>query len=121
MEPSIAPRTADQKGFRGSPGNHCFTLFSQLREILFATSELRHDATVSMQLGARDEHRSATDGACHLKNVVNTKRKDIAMLYVFNSANRVQIAWNSVLPAPKANEKPRSGALNNLIRTLSAG
>lgn len=43
------------------------------------------------------------------------------MLYVFNSANRVQIAWNSVLPAPKANEKPRSGALNNLIRTLSAG
>lgn len=74
-----------------------------------------------MQLKTLDEHRAASDGDCHLKNVANTKRKDIAMLYVFNSANRVQIAWNNVLPAQKANEKPRSGALNSLIRTLSAG
>ncbi len=74
-----------------------------------------------MQLNTPDEHRAASDGDCHLKYVVNTKRKDIAMLYVFNSANRVQIAWNNVLPARKANEKPRSGALNSLIRTLSAG
>jgi len=43
------------------------------------------------------------------------------MLYVFNSANRVQIAWNNVLPAQKANQKPRSGVLNSFIRTLSAG
>ncbi|MBU2486689.1 MAG: hypothetical protein KKG78_16525 [Alphaproteobacteria bacterium] len=95
--------------------------FSQRRHFLFATSELRHAAPETMQLNGPDEHRAASDGACHLKNVVNTKRKDIAMLYVFNSANRVQIAWNSVLPAPKANEKPRSGALNSLIRTFSAG
>ena len=121
MQLSIAPWTGDQKGFRGAFGNHCFTLISQLHKILFATSELRHDATVSMQLGARDEHRSAADGDCHFENVVNTKRKDIAMLYVFNSANRVQIAWNNVLPAQKASEKPRSGTLNSFIRTLSAG
>ncbi|MCY0095907.1 hypothetical protein [Hoeflea ulvae] len=43
------------------------------------------------------------------------------MLYVFNSANRVQIAWNNVLPAAKANEKPRTGILNSFIRTFSAG
>jgi len=43
------------------------------------------------------------------------------MLYVFNSANRVQIAWNGVLPAEKANQKPRTGIVNSLIRTLSAG
>lgn len=91
------------------------------RRIIFATSELRHSAPESMQLNTPDKHRAASDGDCHLKNVVNTKRKDIAMLYVFNSANRVQIAWNNVLPAPKANEKPRSGVLNSLIRTLSAG
>ena len=74
-----------------------------------------------MQLNTRDEHRAEPDGHCHSKKVVNTKRKDIAMLYVFNSANRVQIAWNNVLPAQKANEKPRSGVLNSFIRTLSAG
>ena len=43
------------------------------------------------------------------------------MLYVFNLANRVQIAWNGVLPAEKANQKPRTGIVNSLIRTLSAG
>ena len=43
------------------------------------------------------------------------------MLYVFNTANHVQIAWNGVLPAQKANQKRRFGSLNNLIRTLSAG
>lgn len=74
-----------------------------------------------MQLNSPDEHRAGANGVCHLNNVVNTKRKDIAMLYVFNSANRVQIAWNSALPARKENEKPRSGALNSLIRTFSAG
>ncbi|MEM5474167.1 hypothetical protein WNZ14_20755 [Hoeflea sp. AS60] len=74
-----------------------------------------------MQLTPPDKHRAAADGDCHLNNVVNTKRKDIAMLYVFNSANRVQIAWNNVLPVQKANEKRKSGILNSLIRTLSAG
>ncbi|MEM5491545.1 hypothetical protein WNY80_00230 [Hoeflea sp. AS16] len=96
-------------------------MISKERQILFATSELRHPATDSMQLNPPDEHRAALDGACHLKIVVNTKRKDIAMLYVFNSANRVQIAWNNVLPAQKANQKPRSSVLNSFIRTLSAG
>ncbi len=43
------------------------------------------------------------------------------MLYVFNSANRVQIAWNNVLPDQKASQKPRTGILNSLIRTISAG
>lgn len=43
------------------------------------------------------------------------------MLYVFNSANSVQIAWNGVLPVQKANQKSRRGVLNSLIRTLSAG
>lgn len=52
---------------------------------------------------------------------INTNRKDIAMLYVFNSANSVQIAWNNVLPVQKANQKPRTGILNSLVRTFSAG
>jgi len=43
------------------------------------------------------------------------------MLYVFNSANGVQIAWNSVLPAPKAASKRRVSTLSNFIRTFSAG
>jgi len=43
------------------------------------------------------------------------------MLYVFNSANSVQIAWNNVLPVQKANQNPRSGILNSLVRTFSAG
>ena len=43
------------------------------------------------------------------------------MLYVFNSANSVQIAWNGVLPAQKANQKPKTGVVNRFIRTLSAG
>ncbi len=43
------------------------------------------------------------------------------MLYVFNSANRVQIAWNSEVPAQKANEKRSTGAFKNFIRTFSAG
>lgn len=43
------------------------------------------------------------------------------MLYVFNSANRVQIAWNGVIPAQRANQKNKSGLINSLIRTLSAG
>lgn len=47
--------------------------------------------------------------------------KDITMLYVFNSADTVQIAWNNVLPAQKANEKRRFGGLRSFVRTLSAG
>lgn len=48
-------------------------------------------------------------------------KKDMAMLYVFNTANGVQIAWNSALPDRKANQERRTGSLNRLIRTLSAG
>ncbi|MDZ7603866.1 MAG: hypothetical protein U1A06_21095 [Hoeflea sp.] len=53
--------------------------------------------------------------------VIDPGQKDFVMLYVFNSANRVQIAWNGVLPTQKANQKPRTSIVNSLIRTLSAG
>ncbi|WP_280949308.1 hypothetical protein [Hoeflea olei] len=43
------------------------------------------------------------------------------MLYVFNSANRVQIAWNGVVPTEKPGQKKSTGVLNRVIRTLSAG
>ena len=53
--------------------------------------------------------------------MIDPHQKDFAMLYVFNSANRVQIAWNGVLPTQKPNQKPRTGIVNSVIRTLSAG
>jgi prophage maintenance system killer protein len=57
----------------------------------------------------------------HCQTAAN-KRKDIAMLYVFNSANSVQIAWNGVLPSEKAGSKSRLRSLvNSLVRTSSAG
>lgn len=44
------------------------------------------------------------------------------MLYVFNSANSVQIAWNGVLPSEKTGSKsPFRSLVNNIIRTASAG
>lgn len=43
------------------------------------------------------------------------------MLYVFNSANSVQIAWNGVIPADKAAPKRRFRGLTNIIKTSSAG
>ncbi len=44
------------------------------------------------------------------------------MLYVFNSANSVQIAWNNVLPSEKTGPKsPLRSLVNSLIRTSSAG
>ena len=43
------------------------------------------------------------------------------MLYVFNSANRVQIAWNSVLPAQKKTSKDRASFATRFVRTVSAG
>ena len=73
-----------------------------------------------MEPCADDEPRSAADND-RLRWRSNPNQNDIAMLYVFNSANRVQIAWNGVLPAQKANQKPRTGIMNSLIRTLSAG
>jgi len=120
MGPSIAPQTADQKAFSSFRSNDGLTVFSQRRHFLFATSELRHDAPESMQLNTPDEHRAASDGDCHLKYVVNTKRKDIAMLYVFNSANRVQIAWNNEVPGQQPSKKRRNGMLKSFIRSLSA-
>ena len=53
--------------------------------------------------------------------MIDPDQRDFTMLYVFNSANRVQIAWNGVLPTQKANQKPRTGIMNSVIRTLSAG
>lgn len=44
------------------------------------------------------------------------------MLYVFNSANSVQIAWNGVLPSEKTGPKRTLRSLvNSLVRTSSAG
>lgn len=43
------------------------------------------------------------------------------MLYVFHTANNVQIAWNAVLPAPKTPSKHRLAGLSSLVRTSSAG
>ncbi|WP_412049579.1 hypothetical protein ACK6D9_18125 [Hoeflea sp. Naph1] len=43
------------------------------------------------------------------------------MLYVFNNANSVQIAWNNVLPTPNPKAKSRLVGLSNFIRTYSAG
>lgn len=43
------------------------------------------------------------------------------MLYVFNSANGVQIAWNAVLPAQKEAPKRRAFKLSHPVRTSSAG
>lgn len=58
----------------------------------------------------------------HAMNRRKTKGwKDTAMLYVFNNADTVQIAWNNVLPVQKTNEKRRFGGLRNFVRTLSAG
>jgi hypothetical protein len=49
-------------------------------------------------------------------------RKDTAMLYVFNSANGVQIAWNNVLPSQKAGAKrPSRSLITSIVRTASAG
>ncbi len=42
------------------------------------------------------------------------------MLYVYNSANRVQIAWNNEVPGPKTAKKRRNGMIKNFIRSLSA-
>ncbi len=43
------------------------------------------------------------------------------MLYVFNSADTVQIAWNNVLPAEKTASKRKIRGLTRFIRTSSAG
>ncbi len=42
------------------------------------------------------------------------------MLYVYNSANRVQIAWNNEVPGQKPSKKRRNGMLKSFIRSLSA-
>lgn len=42
------------------------------------------------------------------------------MLYVYNSANRVQIAWNNEVPGRKTARKRRPGVLKNFFRSLSA-
>ena len=42
------------------------------------------------------------------------------MLYVYNSANRVQIAWNNEVPGAKTSKKRRKGILRTFIRSLSA-
>lgn len=41
------------------------------------------------------------------------------MLYVYNSANRVQIAWNNEVPGQKTARKRRNGVLKSFIRSLS--
>lgn len=74
-----------------------------------------------MQRSNAIEPTSAPNGNRPVGARPTPDKKDIAMLYVFNSANSVQIAWNGVLPAQKANQKPRTGILNSFIRTLSAG
>tara|TARA_R110002012_G_scaffold77282_3_gene195461 strand:+ start:2377 stop:2508 length:132 start_codon:yes stop_codon:yes gene_type:complete len=42
------------------------------------------------------------------------------MLYVYNSANRVQIAWNNEVPGQQPSKKRRNGMLKSFIRSLSA-
>jgi hypothetical protein len=56
-------------------------------------------------------HRAATDGIATPLNRRKTKGwKDTAMLYVFNSANGVQIAWNNVLPSKRPMKSAASAA-----------
>lgn len=43
------------------------------------------------------------------------------MLYVYNSANRVQIAWNNEVPGQKTATKRRNGIFKSFMRTLSRG
>jgi hypothetical protein len=56
-----------------------------------------------------------------IKTSLTPDRKGIAMLYVYNSANRVQIAWNNEVPGQKTARKRRNGLLKSFIRTLSRG
>ncbi|SOE09489.1 hypothetical protein SAMN05877838_0715 [Hoeflea halophila] len=41
------------------------------------------------------------------------------MLYVYNSANRVQIAWNNEVPGRQPARKRRDGVLKSFFRSLT--
>jgi hypothetical protein len=61
-----------------------------------------------------------TQMASAIQTCSTPDRKGIAMLYVFNSANRVQIAWNNEVPGQKPSKKRRNGMIKSFIRSLSA-